>query len=66
MSVLEMTFAQYFAELVIIYKVRDLATGDNVRRMLIDRADEVLLAYQEYQINRVAYHYLYWFPSVLL
>lgn len=47
MSVLEMTFAQYFAELVIIYKVRDLATGDNVRRMLIDRADEVLLAYQE-------------------
>lgn len=47
MSVLEMTFAQYFAELVIIYKVRDLATGDNVRRMLIDRADEVLVAYQE-------------------
>lgn len=47
MSVLEMTFAQYFAELVIIYKARDLMTGDNARRMLLDCADEVLVAYQE-------------------
>lgn len=47
MSVLEMTFAQYFAEIVIIYKARDLMTGDNARRMLLDWADDVLLAYQE-------------------
>ena len=47
MSVLEMTFAQYFAELVIIYKARDRMTGDNARRMLLDYADDVLSAYQE-------------------
>ena len=58
MSVLEMTFAQYFAELVIIYKARDLMSGNDARQMLQDWADDVLLAYQEgvspqefYEIN---------------